>query len=416
MTSMTIPKTESSRLLYSRLASSGDVESRFAMNLLLHNPMAIQQTKSLSTRIRLYKSITVVTSIAVMAWIGLRSYNNNDNNPATSLYHSPSEEPLSSDPHQWNDSQFQDWESFLINHSEDPTAGIALVFKSQTKKEAHAQKKLAKKEGKMKRKEIKQELSHNDTVDELLYLNNTRAVRLVRHDSYNAASHFFFYQQGWEAQINQAYCAIATSAAVLNSLRGKIELPQDPLYEPFPWATQMAIVTNDCVKTAVFDVESVKRAGLGIGLVPNLLDCFLLPQGYVAKAYPVDPDFSSQDQLKDIVINALMDENSRVVINYDRGGIGQGPMGHGHWSPIGAYSAEIDAFLIMDVAKYKYPPVWVPTEAIFGGVATLDLCSSMKQHDLPVDWSQDFATIGQELGCTPGYRGFVVIAPIDSSP
>ena len=67
----------------------------------------------------------------------------------------------------------------------------------------------------------------------------------------------------------------------------------------------------------------------------------------------------------------------------------------------------------MDVAKYKYPPVWVNSENMFDGVSTLDVCSSMKQHSVPVDWTKDFATIGQELGCTSGYRGFVVIKPIN---
>jgi len=211
--------------------------------------------------------------------------------------------------------------------------------------------------------------------------------------------------------MNQAYCAIATSAAVLNSYRGKIMLPTDPVYEPFPWATQETLVSDECVKAAVYDVDSVKRAGLGLGMVPNLLNCFLLPQGYKADAYPVDPDTASLEEVKEIVVNALLDENSRVVLNYDRGAIGQGPMGHGHWSPIGAYSPGLDAFLVMDVAKYKYPPAFVPSTDVMTGVATLDFCGSMKHHNLPVDWTKDFATIGKELGCTPGYRGFVVIHP-----
>jgi Phytochelatin synthase len=404
---MTTESTESSRLLHrqQQLSSPDDVEamSRRSDDALLD---FAPTTRSLTAKLCFGRSFAAMAFVVMMGCIAL-SHN------STMPTYSSKQPNEFSDPNQWNDALFHEWESFLNGHMGDATAGVGLVFKSQAKKEAHAQHKQAKKEYKMKSKEVKQGV--HDNLDELLYLNNTRAVRLVRHDSYNAASDFFLYQQGWEAQINQAYCAIATSAAVLNSYRGKIELPQDPLYEPFPWATQMTLVTNQCVKTSVFDVDSVKRAGLGLGMVPNLLNCFLMPQGYVATSYPVDPDFGSQHEIKDIVVNALLDEDSRVVLNYDRGGIGQGPLGHGHWSPIGAYSAEIDAFLIMDVAKYKYPPVWVPADAMFGGVGTLDLCSAMKEHILPVDWNQDFATIGQELGCTPGYRGFVVILPLSDT-
>jgi hypothetical protein len=338
------------------------------------HPRMFDFATSFSKKIRLLNGVAIVASFGVLMWICL-----------TPLVHSR----IKSDAPRWSDAHFYQWESFLNDHFEDATAGAVI---------------------KMKQRQIPLK-----PANDLLYLNNTRAIQLLRHGIYDAAADFFSYQQGWEVQINQAYCAIATSASVLNSYRGTIDLPQDPLYLPFPWATQMALVENECVTAAVLDIDSVRHAGLGIAMVPNLLNCFLMPKGFEAVAYPVDPEFSVQHHLKDIVVNALLDKNSRVVLNYDRGGIGQGPIGHGHWSPIGAYSQEIDSFLIMDVAKYKYPPVWVPTNTLFGGVGTLDLCSAMQKHLVPIDWSQDFKTITQELGCTPGYRGFVVISPVGAS-
>ncbi|KAL3924396.1 MAG: hypothetical protein SGILL_001072 [Bacillariaceae sp.] len=416
MTVSTNAASENSPLLRARVrlatctANVDDVEfapSGADCNLHQNTPAI----RNASWKMRTLQALTVLVSVTLLAVIGVTYFSVASANQSAAN---------TDNPLLWNDASFHQWEDFLNDYSQDATAGLAMVFKSQAKKDAKDARKQLKKQKKLKRKESKHKehmASHDNGLTELLYLNNTRAVRHVKHDSYNAASDFFLYQQGWEAQINQAYCAIATSAAVLNSLRGVIQLPQDPLYVPFPWATQSTIVTDECVKEAVFDIDSVRRTGLGLGMVPNLLKCFLVPQGYTAVSYPVDPDFSEKDKIKDVVVNALLDEDSRVVLNYDRGGIGQGDMGHGHWSPIGAYSAEIDAFLIMDVAKYKYPPVWVPTENLFGGVATMDVCSAMKQHPKPVDWSsQDFAKIGQELGCTPGYRGFVVIKPISSQP
>ena len=66
---------------------------------------------------------------------------------------------------------------------------------------------------------------------ELFYLNTTTAFGDLVTDHKSSALDFYQYVQGgWDAQINQGYCPIAAAAAVLNSLRGEIELPQDPVY------------------------------------------------------------------------------------------------------------------------------------------------------------------------------------------
>jgi hypothetical protein len=44
-----------------------------------------------------------------------------------------------------------------------------------------------------------------------------------------------------------------------------------------------------------------------------------------------------------------------VIVNYLRKAIGQEK--GGHISPLAAYDAETDRFLILDVSRYKYPPV-----------------------------------------------------------
>jgi hypothetical protein len=44
----------------------------------------------------------------------------------------------------------------------------------------------------------------------------------------------------------------------------------------------------------------------------------------------------------------------------------------GHISPLAAYDAKSDRFLVLDVARYKYPPVWVRTADLFGAMNTVD--------------------------------------------
>ena len=46
--------------------------------------------------------------------------------------------------------------------------------------------------------------------------------------------------------------------------------------------------------------------------------------------------------------------------------------GSGHFSPIGGYCPNRDLILIMDVARFKYPPHWVPLSTVFESMKTID--------------------------------------------
>jgi len=63
-------------------------------------------------------------------------------------------------------------------------------------------------------------------------------------------------------------------------------------------------------------------------------------------------------------------ERNFVVVNYLRKAIGQ--ESGGHISPLAAYDAETDRFLILDVSRYKYPPVWVGAADLFKAMNTID--------------------------------------------
>jgi hypothetical protein len=61
---------------------------------------------------------------------------------------------------------------------------------------------------------------------------------------------------------------------------------------------------------------------------------------------------------------------SFLVAAYSRQSLGQ--TGGGHYSPIGGYHRERDAVLIMDVARFKYPPHWVPLRALYAAMKSVD--------------------------------------------
>ena len=51
--------------------------------------------------------------------------------------------------------------------------------------------------------------------------------------------------------------------------------------------------------------------------------------------------------------------------------------GTGHFSPIGGYHAQKDMVLILDVARFKYPPHWVPLTLLWDAMDTIDKATGL---------------------------------------
>lgn len=69
---------------------------------------------------------------------------------------------------------------------------------------------------------------------------------------------------------------------------------------------------------------------------------------------------------------AAMESGGVVVCNFKRAELGYASPYAGHFSPLAAYNAATDQFLVMDVARKNWQPVWVPTALLFSGMNTVD--------------------------------------------
>ncbi|MEQ9551596.1 MAG: phytochelatin synthase family protein [Coleofasciculus sp. G3-WIS-01] len=78
-------------------------------------------------------------------------------------------------------------------------------------------------------------------------------------------------------------------------------------------------------------------------------------------------------EFRQMVVENLQDPNNFVLVNYLRKTIGQER--GGHISPIAAYNSQSDRFLILDVSRYKYPPIWVRAEELWQAMGTIDSTS-----------------------------------------
>jgi hypothetical protein len=166
------------------------------------------------------------------------------------------------------------------------------------------------------------------------------------------------------AQITQSYCSVASAITVLNSM--PIAKPVDPTYAPYAYFTQRNFFTPAVAK--IISPQTV----LEMGMTREEMAATLSREG--VKAISIAGDTFSEESLRTLLKKALGDDGQFVLANYYRGALGQ--VGGGHWSALAAYDAQSDSVLILDVAKYKYPPAWVSISLLRQAIATTDTTSN----------------------------------------
>lgn len=76
------------------------------------------------------------------------------------------------------------------------------------------------------------------------------------------------------------------------------------------------------------------------------------------------------DEFRLILKDNLRYSDRVVLLNFDRKSLNE--IGGGHWSPLAAYHPASDSVLVMDVARYKYPPLWVSVKDLYAGALSID--------------------------------------------
>jgi Phytochelatin synthase len=176
----------------------------------------------------------------------------------------------------------------------------------------------------------------------------------------DAREAYFPLASNFLTQKTQAYCGIASIVMVLNSLG--VLAPTTPEYEPYHTFTQDNVFT--AATEAVLPRETIGHQGMTLDQIGGILATVPV------KAEVHHAADSSADEFRKLASAALGQPGHFVIINYLRKTIGQER--GGHISPLAAYDSRADRFLLLDVARYKYPPVWVKTAEIFDAMNTQD--------------------------------------------
>jgi hypothetical protein len=200
-----------------------------------------------------------------------------------------------------------------------------------------------------------------------VYLNSSEGAVLLQGRGCLNQHYFGGLASHFSTQINQAMCGIATATTMLNALELPPEqIPEDKLYMPYKYFTVDSFFQNITYMKAA-DVM-LPPGGVGIQDMPVLLRTYAYVDWLLAQDLLRGPE-----DLRHILQTHLIRRGRFLAVNYHRAaGIGQ--VGGGHWAPIAAYHPGEDMVLLMDPARYKYPPVWVPLSALFESIMFPNPC------------------------------------------
>lgn len=169
------------------------------------------------------------------------------------------------------------------------------------------------------------------------------------------AQNFFALSEQFHTQADPAFCGLASLVVVLNALG--ID-PQRTWRGPWRWFSEELL---DCC----IPLDRVRETGISIGQLACLARC----NG--AQAAVHRPTTDSLENFREAVIQSCRSTGGPFVIaSYARDALGQ--TGSGHFSPLAAYDGAHDRVLILDVARFKYPPHWVPLAELYAAMLPLD--------------------------------------------
>jgi hypothetical protein len=173
-------------------------------------------------------------------------------------------------------------------------------------------------------------------------------------DSADVKGHFWTLCRYFISENFLTYCGIASSVTVLNSLG--IEAPDSPQIYPYRMFTQDNIFTDEVLHHR--RPLEVEKGGNTLEQLASIVGVF------------------------NVRVDALKSPERRVIVDFNRQALHQ--KGSGHFSPLAAYHAGEDRFLLMDVARYKSPPCWVKAEVLYKALASIDSVSQKSRGFLIV--------------------------------
>jgi len=210
---------------------------------------------------------------------------------------------------------------------------------------------------------------------------------LARLSHASAKADFPALANQFEAQSNVFFCGPTSAAIVLNAVRGRsADLPRDRGrlspddlrnvrgdYDPVvPRYTQDNVIAKgDKTRAQVLgDLMVINGKPVhDFGYQLRQFDQMLRANGLATRLVVVDDNKPDAEVRADLIAN-LARADDYAIVNYRREAVGQ--RGGGHISPLGAYDAQSDSFLVLDVNPAAASWVWMSAATLIKGMRTFD--------------------------------------------
>ena len=197
--------------------------------------------------------------------------------------------------------------------------------------------------------------------DNLIALDSEQGQAMLRESTFRVD--YGGLKQAVVTQKRLAWCGVASSVMILNAL-----CPNQPL------RTQDRFFDGD-----VATVRSSWQVTFG-GMTLNEFGRLVAAHGPDTET--VFADEQSLDGFREQARQNLVRPGDFIAVNYQRGALGQ--KRSGHIAPVAAYHAATDRVLLLDVATYKYPHVWVKIEDLWNGMIEEDTTSRRSRGYLEI--------------------------------
>jgi hypothetical protein len=208
----------------------------------------------------------------------------------------------------------------------------------------------------------------------LVYFDQPESAKLF--EGAEVKGQFWTLVRYFISQRIDTFCSVASSVMVLNALG--VPSPVLRMTYPYNRFDEETFFTRGVLERQ--RVRDVAGDGLYLAELADMLKAFDL----TIDEYHVDN--LSTNEFRQLAVAALKSVDRYVVVNFSRDRVTQ--EGGGHFSPLAAYDAKSDRFLVLDTARYKYPPFWVRAEDLWAAMDTVDEAAKAKRGFLIIGRSR----------------------------
>mmetsp|Transcript_4396 Transcript_4396/g.6472 ORF Transcript_4396/g.6472 Transcript_4396/m.6472 type:complete len:387 (+) Transcript_4396:43-1203(+) len=217
--------------------------------------------------------------------------------------------------------------------------------------------------------------------DAPISVNSTEGLSILMDIASRYPSHFLRYltlSNSYATQYLTTVCGLSSLANVFNALNVR-PMSQIPRLSPYSFWTFDSLFNNsnlpapvNCLRQAGLSFSSVSRIGLTLEQEYTIAKCYFDHSPGFSVSGEFGSEIPSLDSFRDNWVLKSMSSSSPsyLILNYARHAVQQA--GGGHFSPLGLYSPERDLVLVMDTARFKYPPVFLPLSTVYESMLEKD--------------------------------------------